>query len=140
MGRINVGRVIIGGLVAGVVANAMDYAINKYLMANEATEMMQRLNLKADQVEGSWPAWVVVDFIYGMVMVFAYAAMRPRFGAGPRTAIIAGMTYWIAITAVFAGLTAMGVYTQQAFMKNSALAIASTLAPVLVGAAIYKED
>jgi len=140
MGRINVGRVIIGGLVAGVVANALDFVINNYLLVNEAREMMQRLNLKADQVESSIVTWAVVDFIYGLVLVFTYAAMRPRFGAGPRTAIIAGMTFWIAFTAVFAGLTAMGIYTQQAFMKNAALAIVSTLAPVLVGAAIYKED
>ena len=140
MGRINVGRVIIGGLVAGVVANALDFVINKYLMVNEATEMMQRLNLKADVVEGSMWTWIIADFIYGLVLVFAYAAMRPRFGPGPRTAIIAGMSYWFAVTVMFAGLAAMGVFTQQAFMKQAALTIVSTLAPVLVGAAMYKED
>ena len=139
MGRINTGRVILGGLVAGVVANAVDYGINK-LMATEGQEMVQRLNLRQDIVENSMWTWIAVDFIYGMVLVFTYAAMRPRFGPGPKTAVIAGMTFWIAFTAVFAGLTAMGIYTQQAFIKNSALAIASTLLPVLAGAAVYKED
>ena len=140
MGRINVARLIIGGLAAGVVANALDYVINTYLMVNEGTEMMQRLNLRADVMESSMYTWIAVDFIYGMVLVFAYVAMRPRFGPGPKTAVIAGMSFWIAFTAVFAGLTAMGIYTQQAFMKNAALAIVSTLAPILVGAAIYRED
>ena len=140
MGRINVARLIIGGLAAGAVANALDYVINKYLMVDEGTEMMQRLNLRADIMESSKYTWIAVDFIYGMVLVFAYVAMRPRFGPGPKTAVIAGMSFWIAFTAVFAGLTAMGIYTQQAFMKNAALAIVSTLAPILVGASLYKED
>src|SRR4029434_4016947 len=94
------------------------YAINRYLLTNEANEMIQRLNLRTDLVEGSIWTWVVVDFIYGLVLVFTYAAMRPRFGPGPKTAVIAGMSYWVAFTAVFAGLTAMGIYTQQAFMKS----------------------
>jgi len=140
MNRINTGRLILGGLVAGVIANALDFVINTYLMANEGSEMIQRLNLRPDVVEGSMLTWIIVDFIYGMVLVFAYVAMRPRFGPGPKTAVIAGMSFWVAFTAVFAGLTAMGIYTQQAFMKNSALAIASTLLPVLAGAAVYQED
>jgi len=35
MGRFNVGRVIMGGLAAGVVANALDYVINAILMKAE---------------------------------------------------------------------------------------------------------
>ena len=53
MGRINVPRLIIGGLAAGAVANALDYVINMYLMVDEGTEMMQRLNLRADIMESS---------------------------------------------------------------------------------------
>lgn len=139
MSRINVGRLVIGGLAAGVLANALDFVINKYLLANEMTEMVQRLNLRIDLVEGSAATWIGVDFIYGMLLVFTYAAMRPRFGPGPTTAVIAGLCYWLAIGAIFAGLTAMGLYTHLAFIKNLALSLVSTLVPALVGAAIYKE-
>ena len=137
--RINFGRVLIGGLAAGVVANVLDFLINKYLMVSEATDMMQRLNLKPDQVESSWMMWTAVDFIYGFILVFTYAAMRPRFGPGPRTATIAALSYWLAFTAVFAGLMSMGIYTQQAFIKNSALSVVSSIVPAMVGAWLYKE-
>ncbi len=139
MSRINIGRVVIGGLAAGVVANALDFVINSYLMVKEGAEMVQRLNLKVDVVEASFTTWIGVDFIYGMLLVFTYAAMRPRFGPGPSTAIIAGLCYWLAIGAIFAGLTAMGLYTHLAFIKSVAFSLVSTLVPVLVGAAIYKE-
>jgi uncharacterized membrane protein HdeD (DUF308 family) len=109
-------------------------------MVNEATEMVQRLNLKPDQVEHSVITWTAVDFIYGLVLVFTYAAMRPRFGPGPGTATITALSYWLVMTAVFAGLMSMGVYTEQAFIKNAGLSIVSSVVPALVGAWLYKEN
>ena len=139
MSGINLSRVVVGGLVAGVVANALDFAINTYLMADEMADMAQRLNLNMAAVEASTTTWIIVDFVWGLLLVFAYAAMRPRFGPGPKTAAISGLTLWFGVTAVFAGLMAMGLYTQQAYIKSSALALVSTLIPSLVGGYLYKE-
>ena len=139
MSRMNTGRVIIGGLVAGVAANVLDFVVNGYLMVNESTEMMQRLNLRADQVEHSMWTWLGFDFLYGLLVVFTYAAMRPRFGPGPKTSLIAGMSYWLVLTGMTAGFTAMGIFTHQAFVKSSACSLASMLIPALIGAYIYKE-
>ena len=135
----NVGRLVLGGLIAGVVANIGDYVINMYLMSDEAAAMVQRLNLSTAAVEGSVLTWVVVDVIWGLLLVFTYAGFRPRFGPGPRTAIIAGVTIWLAVCAVFAGLMSMGVYTQQAYLKSSTLTLANTLAASLAGAYFYRE-
>ena len=139
MSGINLSRVVVGGLVAGVVANALDFAINTYLMADEMADMAQRLNLNMAAVEASTTTWIIVDFIWGLLLVFAYAAMRPRFGAGPKTAVISGLTLWLGVTAVFAGLMAMGLYTQQAYIKASALSLVSTIIPSLIGGYLYKE-
>jgi drug/metabolite transporter (DMT)-like permease len=140
MGRINVGRLVMGGLAAGVVANALDFVVNTYLMEAESVDMIQRLNLSQEVVAASLTTWIVVDFIWGLVLVFAYAAMRPRFGPGPTTATIAGVTLWLAVAAVFAGLMSMGIYTMQAYIKSSVLSLGTTLITVMVGAAIYKEE
>lgn len=139
MGGINFSRVVVGGLVAGVVANALDFVIQTYLMTKEMTDMAQRLNLSAATMESSMTTWIIVDFVWGLLLVFTYAAIRPRFGPGPRTAVIGGLMLWLAVSAVFAGLTAMGLYTQQAYIKSSVLMLVSTLVPSLVGAALYKE-
>jgi hypothetical protein len=139
MSGINLSRVVIAGLVAGVVANALDFAINSYLMADEMADMAQRLNLNMALVDGSATAWIVADFVWGFLLVFAYAAMRPRFGPGPKTAIIAGLTLYLGVTAMFGGLAAMGVFTQQAYIKASALSLVSTFVPALVGGYLYKE-
>ena len=139
MSRINTGRVILGGLVAGVVANALDFVINAFLMTEEGADMAQRLNLSQAALDSSVTVWIVVDFIWGLLLVFAYAAFRPRFGPGPKTAVLSGFTLWFAVCIMFAGLTSMGIFTVPGFIKYSALTLVSALAASLAGAAIYKE-
>ena len=136
----NIPRLLLGGLVAGIVANAGDYVINAHLMVEEGDAMVQRLNLSIDKVQGAAMVWVAVDLLYGLLMVFTYAGFRPRFGPGPKTAVIASVTLWFAICIVFAGLTAMGIYTQQAFIKSSALTLVNAVLAGLAGAYVYKED
>ena len=140
MSRINVGRLILGGIVAGVVSNALDFVINNYLMVEEGTDMMQRLNLSSEKMAASIPVWIVVDFLWGLLLVWVYVGFRPRFGPGPKTASLSGLTLWLAVCVIFAGLTAMGIYTQQAYIKSSALMLVSTLLSSLAGAAVYKES
>ena len=139
MGRINVGRVVLGGLVAGVVANALDFVINRYLLAEEGADMAQRLNLSQDTLQSSQYVWAGVDLIWGLLLVFTYAAFRPRFGPGPKTAALSGVTLWLAVCIMFGGLTSMGIYTLPGFIKASALTLISALAASLAGAAIYRE-
>ena len=83
MTRINIGRVILGGIVAGIVANAGDFVINTYLIPDDMTQLAQRLGLDKAKVDGSMSTWIVVDFAWGLLLAFTYAAIRPRFGPGP---------------------------------------------------------
>lgn len=36
-----------------------------------------------------------MTFGIGIVMVWLYAAVRPRLGAGPKTAVIVGLVIWL---------------------------------------------
>ena len=51
MGGINLVRVLIGGIVAGVVANAGDYLVNRVILVDDGAQLVQRLNLDPVQVE-----------------------------------------------------------------------------------------
>jgi hypothetical protein len=139
---INTGRVVAGGLVAGVVANAIDFVNNTYVLGADmqawaASHNIDPATLTSGAVAGTW---VAVDFIYGLLIVFTYAAMRPRFGAGVRTAIIAGLVIFLAPTIVLFGFTQMGMLTMPMFVKGTIGAIVSTLAAAVAGAAVYKEE
>lgn len=139
MSRINVRRLILAGLVAGLVANVIDFGIGM-LLAEDQVANAQRLGLHEADVNGSLPVWIAVDFVYGLLIVFTYAAMRPRFGPGPTTAIIAGGVLYLAITSVLAGFMTMGMFMQDAFIKAAALSAVCTVAAALVGGFLYKEE
>ena len=138
---INYGRVALGGLVAGVVANICDNISNGILLTDDMNRMTSRLNLDPDVVssQGVFVTWVVVDFIYAFLIVWTYAAVRPRLGPGPKTAIIAGLILWGGITAVLLGYQQMGVFTFDSFLKSAGLLALSTILASLAGGAVYKE-
>lgn len=139
MAGINVGRVIVGGLVAGLVANVFDFVITSYLLATDLAEMMARLNLSATAVESSVWVFVVVDFIWGLLLVFTYAAMRPRFGPGPRTAVISGLVLWLALSLLEAQMIAIGISTLPFYVKGAVLYLVSAIVSSLAGSSLYKE-
>ena len=139
MGRMNLGRLFLGGLVAGVVGNVLHAVTGMYLTVDEMSDMERRLNLSHEAINSSMATWIIVDFVWGLLLVFTYAAMRSRFGPGPKTAVVSGVTLWLAVCSVFAGLTAIGIYTEQAFIKESFLNLVTVLAASLAGAYFYKE-
>jgi hypothetical protein len=93
MGKINIARVILGGLLAGLVINISEYVLNTYVIADDAAAMLERFGLPQTGMH-QIGVFLVMTFILGIIMVFTYAAMRPRFGAGVKTAIIAAVTLW----------------------------------------------
>jgi hypothetical protein len=141
MASINVGRVVAGGLVAGVVANAIDFVTNTYILASDMAAWAPTRNLDPAAMNSGPVAatWMVVDVIFGLLVVSTYAAMRPRFGAGPKTAMLAALTLWIAVTVVLFGFTQMGVFSMALFVKGSIAALINALAASVAGAAVYKE-
>src|SRR5438094_10240274 len=90
MGKINWGRVIVGGLLAGVVLNAFDYVYYGVVMKSDMAAAMQALGKQPQAIDALVPWFIFLDFIYGIGLLWVYAAIRPRFGAGPKTGVVEG--------------------------------------------------
>ena len=99
MGRIDSARVLLGGLVAGLVINVVMAVTWAGLLANWHARTMERLGM--DEPLGAQIAWFwVFGFVIGIALLWTYAAMRPRFGAGPRTAALAAIVAWLFMSVV----------------------------------------
>ena len=93
MSRINLGRVLVGGLVAGVIINIGEFIFNGVLFAEEMNAAMAALN--KPPVDPSMIMWfVIISFGFAFMLVWTYAAMRPRFGPGVQTAVCASALCW----------------------------------------------
>jgi hypothetical protein len=141
MAPINLPRVILGGLAAGLVMNVLDVTTGLTILADDMNTNAQRLNLDPAVLNSTaaMVTWIVVDFLYGLLVVFTYAGFRPRFGPGPKTAVIAGLTIYAAITVILAGFLSVGMFMQGPFIKQAAIQLVVNIVASLVGGAIYKE-
>ena len=85
MGKINWGRVVLGGLLAGLVLNVIDWVVYGKVLAADFNAALQALG--KGPMTGSMIIWFVIfDFLFGIFLVWFYAAIRPRSGPvrGPR--------------------------------------------------------
>jgi hypothetical protein len=141
MASINSGKVLAGGVLAGVVMNVIDYVSNNFILAKDWQNVAQLRNIDIT-VMGGTPAIVTaiaVDVMLGMLIVVMYAAMRPRFGAGPGTAAIAGFTVFLSAALVMATL-AGSFFSWDLYIRWAALFLVSALAGGLSGGWVYSED
>ena len=87
---IRMGRVIGGGVVAGLIVNIGETILNVPLLGAQMEQALRARNLPA--VGGGAIAYfVVMCFLLGIAIVWTYAAVRPRLGPGPKTAVIIGV-------------------------------------------------
>jgi hypothetical protein len=96
MNKINCPRLIIAGLVAGVVLNIGEYLLNTVVLGSQMEEMFRRFNVPQPGAKFIAVA-VVMTFVLGLVLVFIYALIRPRLGPGPATAIWAAVIVWFCV-------------------------------------------
>jgi hypothetical protein len=93
MGRINMGRVVVGGLLAGLLINISEAVLNTFVIEKDMEAAMRALNLPPIG-GGQIGIFVVLGFALGITTVWLYAAIRPRFGPGVSTAACAALTVW----------------------------------------------
>ncbi len=140
MGKINYGRVVLGGVVGGIVAFLLDVFGNGFLLIQQWTEANKSLN----RTNGNLPVLLVGMFLVwivaGALMVWVYASIRPRFGAGLRTAVYAGLVPWIFGSVLPDTINAAGgLYSPRFMFYLTLFEIVPMVACAVVGAWLYKE-
>lgn len=138
----NTGKVIVGGLIAGLVFNIGDFIINTMILAADNAEFLKRVGLDPAVMEsfaGIAP-WIVIDFLFGLLVVWTYALVRPRLGPGVTTAIVAGLIPYLGATLVLGGFTGMGVFSTGLFIKGSIASLVNTAIGSVAGAWVYTES
>ncbi len=101
--------------------------------------------LAVGQPAATFPIWqsalmIGILVLYGVVLIWIYAAIRPRFGPGPKTAIIAGLTLWaIGWGLMGVSLSLAGMITPRIAMFSAIWGIVEVPAAALAGAWVYRE-
>lgn len=140
MGKINWGRVVLGGVLWSVVSNAL-WAVAFPLFIADFQVAFEALN-RPFTVTPPWLARVVaLTLVGGIFAIWFYAAIRPRYGPGPKTAACAGLALWLIgslLPALWWGwhLIQLPTHLVAAWVGTDLVAF---VAATLVGAWPYKE-
>jgi hypothetical protein len=138
MNKINGGRVLLGGVVAGIIMDAIEYVVHTYVVAGQEGAAMKALG--AQMVNGAIPIFLALGILTGIVTIWLYAAARPRFGAGAKTAVIIAFAVWIIGYAIpDIGIAGQGFFSMHLMSLEAAIGLVEAVVATVLGAALYKE-
>ena len=141
MAHTNRGRVILGGLLAGVVINIVEFITNGLVLRESWGAAMQALGKPAALSTGAIVMFNVWGFLLGIAAVWLYAAIRPRYGSGPNTAIRAGLVGWaLAVFLPNLGNYPLGLFPMRLLVISTVVALIELPLATIVGAWPYKEE
>ena len=81
-----------------------------------------------------------MDLVIGMLLAYTYAAMRPRFGPGAKTAIIAALIFWIFGSIISSNYLIMGMMSRSLWLTFGFAYLVCLVIASLVAGALYSED
>lgn len=140
---INTQKVIVGGLAAGVVTNVLGFLGYGLLLGPKFAAEMDAVvpGLSTRMNTGSAMAVsIVTQFVITLLLVWLYAAMRPRFGPGFKTAAYAALAIWICGFVFYQGWYFGGMMTGMTYILASIVNLVILLAGAYVGGMLYKEE
>jgi len=140
MGKINLGRVVLGGLLAGLVLNIGEFVLNEMFLGKRWEEAMKALNRPTLDSSGI-TLLVILVFALGVFSVWIYAAIRPRFDAGPMTAVCAGLIVWF-LASLWASASAlpMHLFPRRLLLYSTVWQFFEMPIAAVAGAWLYKEE
>jgi len=135
-------KIVLGGLAAGLVLNLLDFITSSYIMGGAMAHAFNAVNPSLVAAMGTTRAtatFVVTDFVYGIALVWLYSAMRPRYGAGPRNALMSAFFIWLISCLAFSMFHTMGMMGMHLFLLMALIALINYGIAALVGGWLYTE-
>ncbi len=138
--KINTGRVVLGGLLAGLILNIGEFMLNDFVLGSQMKTWFAAHNFA--EPSGNFVATAVgLTFVMGIAIVLTYALIRPRLGPGVNTAICAGLILWFAAY-FYVGIINGVLFGLSIHLIGLSLVwgLVQYVLAAILGAWLYKED
>jgi len=136
MSRINWSRVLGCGLLSGILWIILGSVVTGLLGRNFAALPNNRLGAPTS---GFILLNVVVDLLEGISILWLYAAIRPLYGPGPRTAVVAAFAWWFIVTLGDVTWCSFGFFPPTTVIPLIIGTLPALILATLAGARFYKE-
>jgi hypothetical protein len=140
MGGMNWGRVLLGGIVAAVVIFLSEWLIHGVVLMDDWMAAMESINRPQNPEEAPIVLYAVISLLFGLALAWTYAGIRPRFGAGPGTALKAGFVIWLVGYALpMLGWVPLGIFNNRMLYIGLGGGLVELIVAALVAGALYSE-
>lgn len=141
MRKINWNGVILGGILAGIIIDVFEYVLHGVVLGAEWRQAMETLGRPLQETFGNMVFYVLLGIAYGILAIWLYAAIRPRYGPGPTTALCAGSGVWLlGYLLPTLGWVPMGLLPGRLLAIGLVVGLVEILVATLAGAWLYKEQ
>ena len=137
MGKVNWGRVVLCGIVAALAWTVLSSLITVFLATDfVAAEPGGRLSAPS----GGLVAFLfMVNLLMGIWAMWLYAAIRPRYGLGSKTAVVAGFSWRVISSLGDATWGSFGFVAPKAVLVPMVASLPAITISTVVGAWLYRE-
>jgi hypothetical protein len=126
-------RILLCGIVAGVIW----YLLSALLLAWFARPFLEWAQAGGPGARLSGAGWFAIDLAMGIWVAWLYAVLVPRFGAHPRTALIAGLAWWVLKSLQSAKWAGLGLLPGALIPAPLIVSLAASLAAAAAAAWLY---
>lgn len=141
--KMNMSKVLTGGVIAGVVMIAIGFLNNMYILGPKFVAELDAFKpgLGASMASGEGIGLhVLLDIVLGIALIWIYAAIRPRFGPGAGTAVKAALAVWVVTSIAYYGWLSMGMTSSGLWLMAAAVGLVNLILAALAGAKFYSEE
>ena len=141
MATINWGRLILGSLIAAIIMFVTDGFIHGTIAQADWKAVYSGLGASEPAQHGmSMVYFALFELGRGFTAIMFYVLMRAYFGAGPKTAVLAGIVGWIAFSLTGpVQFIPLGFFSNALWLKVGAIHLVTSIVATIAGAALYKD-
>lgn len=141
MARINWGRLIVSSLIAAIIMFVTDGFIHEAIARPDWRAVYAGLGAREPEPHAASMAYFAIfELGRGFTAMMFYVLMRSFFGAGPKTAVLAGIIGWIAFSLTGpVQFIPLGFFSNALWLKVGAIQLIVSIVGTIAGAALYKD-
>jgi hypothetical protein len=141
MSRINWARLFIGSLIAAIIMFVTDGFIHETILKADWHAVYTALRATEPEGHGSNMVYFALfELGRGFTAMMFYVTMRAFFGAGPKTAVLAGIVGWIAFSLTGpVQFIPLGFFSNALWLKVAVIHLIVSIIATIAGAALYKD-
>ena len=141
MARINWGRLVLGSLIAAIIMFVTDGFIHEAIARSDWRAVYEGLGAREPEPHRlAMVYFAIFELGRAFTAMMFYVLLRAFFGAGPKTAVLAGILGWIAFSLTGpVQFIPLGFFSNALWLKVGAIQLIASIVGTIAGAALYKD-